>query len=230
MSGIFNVLQMHLKNRFSWIFLPLIIVLLFAFGSNLILAFFVEVPIQTGAIVSLYVYMLFLGIMIVSDTLPFALGFGLRRTDYVLGTMVMLIGVSLFFALFAVAMMQVETYGIKGWGVELEFFYVPYIHDGYTIFEQIWISFSAITYCFLEGLIISCLYYRFGRNGVYGFLIALIVPGSIASVLVTHLGGWSALFGWIGQFSAFQVASGFIPVTVGLAIVSYVLLLRATVS
>lgn len=227
MNGISSVFRMHLRNRFTWILLPLLIFLVCSFGTNLIIAYFVEEHIYTGGLAAIHVYTIVLGATIVSDTFPFALGFSIRRSDYFLGTMAMLIGVSLLFTLLMLLLALIERYVIVGWGLGLSFFQIPYVHDG-NFFEQSWISFSALTHLFMEGFVVSCLYYRFGNNGIYTFFATATIFGSVGSILATYFSWWGPVFNWIGQYSAFQIALGLFPITVVLALISYVLLLRAT--
>ena len=74
------------------------------------------------------------GIMSLTDTFPFALGFGVRRTDYVLGTTVMAVEVSAVTAVLWLlcSLLEIVT---GGWGIELHYFHLPYFNDG-SLIEQ----------------------------------------------------------------------------------------------
>jgi hypothetical protein len=226
MNHISPTIHIHLKNKSAWLIFPWILALGPAFGLNFLLAFFLEKPLYTGGLLSIYAFMFILGTMALGDTLPFSLGFSMRRTDYFLGTIMMFVAISLLTAIQLVLFSLVETRLIGGWAVDLHFFSLPYWHDG-SLFEQFWTSFSLLMHLYLLGFISSSLYYRFGRTSLYVFfVVSPIVLGFIGFIL-TRFNWWGTVFGWLVQHSAFEHALWLTPVTVGYALLSYLLLRKA---
>ncbi|MBO0791930.1 MAG: hypothetical protein J2P36_13425 [Ktedonobacteraceae bacterium] len=166
--------------------------------------------------------------MTLSDTLPFALGFSVRRIDYFLGTMIMVVAISAVSAMALLLLSVVEHDLAMGWGTALHFFDLPYVNDG-SLIGQFWIYFSAMIHLYLLGFVISSLYYRFGRKGMYIFFIAVFLCFSLAGYLLTYFNQWGVIFGWLVQHSAFELALWAFPMTVGYALLSLLLLRKATV-
>lgn len=176
--------------------------------------------------------MFLLGIVSLNDTFPFALGFSVRRTDYVLGTTVMAVTVSAVAAVLLLLFSLLESV-TGGWGMELHYFHLPYLNDG-SLIEQLWISFVVMANMYFLGFVIGSIYRRFGRAGTLLFFLIVFLLMSIFSLVWTYLRWWGtylrwwgAFFHWFSQFSAFELALGLLPLTAFYLLVSYLLLHRA---
>src|SRR5689334_5794198 len=92
MNRIASVMVMHARDRMSW-FLGPWIVLGAAFVICLLITLSIDwlwgstTPVYTGALACIYIVMLVEAIGTVIGTFPFAVGFGTRRRDYLLGTL-----------------------------------------------------------------------------------------------------------------------------------------------
>jgi hypothetical protein len=70
---------------------------------------------------------------------------------------------------------------------------------------------------YLLGLVISSLYYRFGRNSMYAFfIVSPLVLGAVGFILI-RFNWWGTVFDWLAQHSAFELALWLTPVTIGYA-------------
>ena len=92
MNRIASVMVMHARDRSTWFLGPWIVL-----GSTFAIVWFIALSIDllwgiqtfTGAVACIYIVMLIEGVATVIGTFPFAVGFGTRRRDYLLGTLAM---------------------------------------------------------------------------------------------------------------------------------------------
>ncbi len=228
MNAVRTVVKMHSRGISIWFLLPS--VLLIQFLATLIVILIIllfggTTPFYPGGLVAICTLMFLLGIMSLNDTFPFALGFGVRRTDYVLGTTVMAVAVSAVAAVLWLLFSLLESV-TGGWGVELHYFHLPYFNDG-SLIEQLWVYFVVLANMYFLGFVIGSIYRRFGRAGTLIFLLIVFLLMSIFSFVWTYLRWWGAFFHWFSQFTAFELALLLLPLTAFYLLVSYLLLRRA---
>lgn len=226
MNRISNVMSMHLRDKFSWTLLPWIIVFS-SFFVNYALSFIVEEPIYTGGISSIYIYLLVAGIVTPVQIFPFALGFSVRRTDFFFGTLATIFTISVGSAI-VLMLLSVVEHATGGWGTELHFFHLPYLNDG-TAIEQLIISFSIFFHCYFIGFVISSVFRRFGRYGMFTLFIALGAILTVAAFLCTYYDLWGGIFDWFAHITAIKLALWLLLAAIVYALLSYLLLRRATV-
>ena len=229
MNRIANVLRLHLKGWHFWFLVPWSIVLS-SFVINLIIAAFFggKTAIYTGGLSSIYIYMLILGGIVVRDTFSFALGFSVRRRDYYLGTLVMIVGVSAVSAVLIWLLSIVENSLIPGWGLNLHFFHLPYLNDG-SLAEQFWIYFVVMLCMFLLGLMPGAVFQRYRSYGLYGLTAVVLLPATVLGFAATRWSWWGTIFGWFAQQSAFDLATWMVPIIAACVLSSYVFLRKAAV-
>lgn len=227
MNHTVGMLKMHFKDKWLWLFMPWLI-LLSSFSVNVIIAFFIDEPMYTGGLASLFIYMLIIGSVVLVQTFPFALGFSQRRTDYFIGTSFMAIIISAVFSLLLFLLSITEGNLTGGWGLELYFFHLPYLNDG-TGFEQLWMYFVSILHMFYSGFIISSIFRRFGRNGLFIFAAVMFILISVCSLLLTYNQRWGHIISWITDHTAFELALWTMPLTILYALLSFGMLRRSTV-
>lgn len=227
MNRILTVMKIHAKDRFSWFYLPWII-LLSSFLINAVISSFVSESMITGGLSSIFVYMFVGGVVVLVQTFPFALGLSVRRSDFFSGTMLYFLSISLYTVIVLLILSFIESQVFIGWGTDLYFFHLPYVSDGMLI-EQFFVFFLFVLHCFLSGFIISSLYRRFGKNGTYTFFILILMVSSIVSFLITRNQWWDDIFNWFAVHTAFELAIWTIPLTCIYMILSYLMLRKATV-
>jgi hypothetical protein len=76
---------------------------------------------------------------------------------------------------------------------------------------------------------IGSIFQRFGSIGIYSFAGIVIVLLSVFALLSSSLSWWGAIFGWLTQQTAAEVAMWLLLPTAFCALVSYALLRNATV-
>ncbi len=218
---------MHYRIKGLWVFMPWII-LLPSFLINIAIAYFVDEPIYTGGIASIFFFMLFVGIISLVQTFPFALGLSVRRTDYFWGTAIMaaIISTASSIALFLLSFIESKT--TDGWGLKLHYFHLPYVNDG-TAIEQVWIYMMAMMHLFFLGFLTSSIFRRFGRSGMYILTAVGLVICSICGFMITYNQWWGSIFNWFASHTAFGLALWTMPLTAIYAVLSFLMLRKSTV-
>ncbi|HEY7417593.1 MAG TPA: hypothetical protein VH593_20590 [Ktedonobacteraceae bacterium] len=230
MNALRTVVKMYTRGNLTWFFLPWMIVCI-QFPVALIVTSIVEFfgggkpPSYPGGLITICLSMFVWGIMSLTDTFPFALGFGVRRTDYVLGTMVIAVEVSTVAVVLWLlcSLLEIVT---GGWGVELHYFYLPYFNDG-SLIEQFWVYFVVLASMYILGFVVGSVYQRFGRVGAVTFGLTVLLLISLFALVWTYLRWWGAFLTWFSQFSAFELTLGVLLLTAFYLLVAYLLLRRA---
>lgn len=228
MNRIAGVMKTHLKDRWGWIFLPWIIIMS-SFVVNLIIGGTIGDKMYTGGLASIHIYMLVLGIVNVAQTFPFAIGFGARRKDYFTGTIATIVVISLASAIVLWALGYIENDLTGGWGVEMHFFHLPYISEG-SAAGQIWFQASLMFHLFFCGFVISCIFRRFGRAGIYTVFISLSLVLTVTTFLISYYKKWGDILDWLKQIemSATELASVLFVISLVYLLFSHLLLRRST--
>ncbi|HLV98373.1 MAG TPA: hypothetical protein VKT82_06805 [Ktedonobacterales bacterium] len=228
MNRIANVLVMHSRDKFSLFALPWTIV-----GSSFVINLFIalllggKTAIYTGGLSSIYIFTLVAGSIIVGGTFPFAVGFGVRRRDYFLGTLTLAVAISAAWAILLLLLSLIEADVIKNWGVGLHFFHLPYFSNGSAV-EQFWVYFVAMLFMFLLGLVPGSVYQRYRRTGMYVLFGAVGLVVSVFSLVSAYWDWWGTIFGWFARQTAIDLAWWTVPLIALCALASYTLLRRAT--
>ncbi len=229
MSAVRTVVNIYTRGKWTWFFLPWVVLFAQFFVSQIVILlvrlFGGETTVYPGGFITIGVIMFLWGMMSLADTFPFALGFGVRRTDYVLGTAVMAVEVSAVTAVLWLlfSLLEIVT---GGWGLELSYFHLPYLTDG-SLIEQLWIYFVVLANLYVLGFVIGGISQRFGRVGIVLFLLVVLLLLSLFALVWTALRWWGALFQWFSQFTAFELTLGLLPLTIVYALILYALLRRA---
>ncbi|MBP3964162.1 hypothetical protein [Paenibacillus lignilyticus] len=229
MNMVQNVVKMYARDKFGWFILPWVI-LLSSFVVNLLIASLLPIDekLVTGGLMSIFIYMMVVGIISLSQNFPFALGLSVRRRDFFLGSMLMISLLSTGISIILCLLSYIESSVIDGWGVQLYFFHLPYLSDG-NVFSEFVIYFSCMVSLYMTGFLCASVHRRFGRNGMYVLSIAAVLLITILFYVINYMGWWSTIFHFFGDHTAVQLAEMLLPITVCLSIVAYLLLRRATV-
>jgi hypothetical protein len=212
-------------------------------------------PVYTGALATFFFVMLLEGIGAITTMFPFAIGFGARRRDFVLGTLAIGAAASAAWAILLGLLSLVEANVIKNWGVGLHFFHLPFFSDGSPLrqfcwsyyhnmacvhsdpnyvngaspLEQFWVYFVLLLFMYLVGLLLGSLYQRFGRTGEYILFGIVFLLLSVFLLASAYWSWWGAIFGWLAQHSAAALGLWLVPLIAFFAIASYALLRKAAV-
>ncbi|MGD8190819.1 hypothetical protein ACQCN2_12635 [Brevibacillus ginsengisoli] len=229
MNQIATVMKMHAKDKVMWLIVPWCYVLLPSFLINLAigLIFRPEKGLYTGGLSSIFVCMMIVGIVTLTQNFPFALGMSIRRTDFFLGTVMMVVAVCLGISVVLLAFSLVEGNG--GWGIGLHFFNLPYLSDG-SLSDRWWTLFATALHMTFLGFFFNAIFRRFGRAGLSVLFSVILLAGSVLGFLCTYYGWWMDFFNWLTGHSAAQLASWLFGVTVIYVLLSFLMIRKATVA
>jgi hypothetical protein len=223
-----GVLKMYSRDKWGWFLIPNIILFsVFLLNYIISLLFSSDQKMYTGGVSYIFFYMLVMGIIVVTQTFPYAIGMSIRRTDYFLGTVVMAVAVNIMFGMMLVLFSVIEN-ATNGWGGRFHFFHFPYLNDG-SILEQLIMYVIFLINLFFTGLLISSTSRRFGAKGLVIAIISVLLILSVVALLVTYNGVWVDIFQWFARYTAVQIAYWLVLPTLVYLLLSFVLLRKATV-
>lgn len=225
-----SVFRLLLKDRLSWFVIPWTIVFS-SFFINLLIFFLIksseEAVSITGGLSSIYIYMGVMGILIVPQTFPFALGLGIRRTDYFWGTTAAIGFVSAASAIVVVLLSAVER-ALSGWGGLVNFFSMPFIVDE-MILSQLWFYAALMLHLFFTGFAVAAIFRRYGGVILMLVLGGLFVAFSVFILLATYYGWWSSILEALSGLTVMKLINWASVGTLFYMALSYLLLRKSTV-
>ncbi|GCE31628.1 hypothetical protein KDA_71120 [Dictyobacter alpinus] len=230
MNRVPGIIKMYFQDKQSWMLIPWLWILLPSFAVNWLIALLThsDVGLYTGGLASLYLSTAAIGMLIVRETFPFAIGFSARRSEYFLGTLLVVLLFCTGSAVLLLLLSLIEHSLIRGWGVNLHFFSVPYVSDGPWP-GQFWISFVLLVHLYSLGLMLASVYQRFRRNGLLILGVIALVTIALTFFALTSWIGWGGIIAWFAQHTAVDLASWLaLPALLYIAI-SYLLLRKATI-
>ncbi len=230
MNRIGTVARLHLVDRFSYTWLVWG-VLTFVFVLNA--ALFAVIPQTqptgnfTGALITIYIFMTVIGIQAATRFLPFAFTLGVSRRTYYLGTVALVVSLTAIYSVILTGLWGVEK-ATEGWGVQMNFFGVPWILDG-PWYQVLITNFVLLTLTFLTGLWCGLIHRRFGLVGTVLFLgaVTLVVVGAV--VLVTWGQWWSVVGAFLADLDILAASGILAIVAVLVALGGYATIRRVTV-
>lgn len=203
-----------------------------AFAVNLVIFALVPDPPAgepkvTGAVMSIYIFMLIAHLQSMTQVFPFALGLSVTRRDFFTGTSLLIVAQSLVQGILLTILLAVER-ATGGWGMALHFFGVPFL-----VQDDWFLQVVAYTVPFLlvsfASIFAGTLYKRWGQLGMYVLSIGSLVLGGVAVVIITWQQAWGAVGRFFADTSALMLLAGYpLVLSVLLAAASYLVLRRAT--
>ena len=216
LGRILNVVRLHLTNPWTTIILPwfiLIAILLANIAiwwlilSNTPTANIADVREglgYSGASTYIFVYIMVVAVQAIAVTFPFALGYGVTRRDYYLGTALTFLGLSAMFSVGLTILSLIEE-ATDGWGLGGRMFTTFYYGDGWP--QRMFIYFAAFLFFFFVGMAAASIWVRWKSNGLVAFFLGLgvLVIGGAALLTVTEswgaFGSFFATAGFVGSFA-----------------------------
>jgi len=195
--GIANVARLHLVDRFSYTWLVWG-VLAFTFVVNY--AIFATIgPTETdgsytGALLSIYIFMIVIGVGAAVKFLPFASTLGVSRRTYYLGTLALVVGLCAIYSVGLTALWWLEQL-TDGWGIQMHFFQVPWVLWG-PWYQVLITNFVLLSLAFLTGMLFGLIYRRFALVGTLIFSGAVTLVIVAAALIVT----WQQWWPRVGDF------------------------------
>lgn len=238
LQRILNVTRLHLTNKFPMMVLPLLI-LGFIFLVNLAIWWIIFSAVGqedaadatqgmqfSGASTFIFVYMLVVAVQAVNLTFPFALGYSVTRRDFYLGSSVMFVLLSVYYAAIMTVMATTER-ATSGWGFGGAMFDVIYFSAENPLLQFL-LFFLVFLFFFFVGAATAAVYVRWRANGMYIFwaVLTLLVVGLVALTTLTE--SWPLVGEWFVANGAMGVALWSLLPTALAALTGFVLLRKAT--
>lgn len=232
-----NVVRLILANPMTTITMPWMI-LGIIFAANWVIWWIIQANIDpsdaeavsrgtqwSGASTFIFVYMTVVAIQAINLTFPLALGFGVTRRDFWLGSSLTWVLLSAMYTAGLTILSTLEEV-TGGWGLHGRMFTSVYF--GTVWYERMFVFFTLMMFCFFFGSAIASVYVRWKAFGVTAFFVAVgaVLIGLVA--LFTFTQSWPAVAeffirnGFIGSFAWSYV------LTAIAAVVGFLILQRAT--
>jgi len=212
MNRIASVVKLHLTNPWTTIILPWMIMGFILVANIAIWALiYFNAPVEdrgdvtegfgySGAGTYIFVYMMVVAVQAISVTFPFALGYGVTRRDYYLGTALTFIGLAAMFSIGQTILSVIEE-ATNGWGVGGRMFTAIYFGDDWL--QRLFIYFTLFLFFFFVGTVAAAIWVRWRANGLIAFFAGL-------GVLLIGLAALFTLTGTWGAFGNFFATAGFV--------------------
>ncbi|MGV8978193.1 MAG: hypothetical protein ACOH17_09130 [Cellulomonas sp.] len=234
---VWNAVRMHAANPWPTLINPWLI---FAaiFGLNLAVWYVVTVAAggtkhldagaftYNGGVAWILFFLMTISAQAMSLTFRFALGIGMTRRDYYLGTVAYLAILTSTYAAGITVMAQVERL-TDGWGLGGRFF-APWVLADLPAGQLWYVNMMAELMLAMLGVAAGTVWVRWKAVGIYALIGTLALLGIAASWLMTVTDSWAGLAGYLGSHSPVAVVTWTLPATALCALAGYLLLQRAT--
>ncbi len=227
MNRTLTVTRMQFVNKYTFVWLPLIIL-----GASFLmsLGIFAIIPydgVKVGGGSQAPIWYFFaVGIMSLSYTFPFSQALSITRREFFFGTMLAAVGSALILGAVFVgggALEQVTT----GWGVNGYFFYLDWVWRSGPLAAGAFYAASALL-LFLIGFLGSTIY---KRAGALGLTIVLVGAGLIlvgALWLIGRANAWVAVGEWMAALTVPALIVGMLAAAAVVGGLAFATLRRAT--
>lgn len=174
----------------------------------------------------IFIYMLVVGIQVISATFPFALGYSVTRRDFALGSGLTFLLLSIGYAL-GFAILSVVEEWTNGWGLGGHLFTSVYF-AGESFAGRVFIVFSGMLFFLVIGAFSAALFARWRMNGILvaGAALVLVIVGAVA--LITLTSSWAAVGDWFVTSGPVGITAWLLLPTVLAGLAGFAVLGRAT--
>lgn len=180
----------------------------------------------TGASFYVFIYMMVVALQAYNLTFPFALGYGVTRRDFYLGTSLAFTLLSAMWATVLTVMSYIEDL-THGWGLGGQMFTAVYFGDNSGV-ARFAMYFCLFMFFFFFGSVIAAVYSRWKVNGTLLFFAVLVVGLVGLIALATYTQNWPAVGAWFVSNRAVGLALWSLIPTVLSGIAGYAVIRRAT--
>ncbi|MGV8877240.1 MAG: ABC transporter permease [Rhodoglobus sp.] len=237
LTRITNVTRVHFANPWTTLTLPWII-LGAIFAGNLVIWWILYAAVNeqdradvseglqfSGASFYIFIYLMVVAIQAISITFPFALGYGVTRRDYYLGTSLTFVILAAIYTAGLTVLSIIEDL-TNGWGFGAKLFSTVYFGD--TVMDRIYVMFLLFLFFLFFGAAIATVWLRWKANGVlvfFGIVAALLLAGVAVASFTQSWGAIAENLVSLGQVGI--ITWSLVPTTIS-ALAGYFLLRRAT--
>jgi hypothetical protein len=173
-----------------------------------------------------FVYMLVVGIQVISMTFPFALGYSVTRRDFWIGSALTFLMLSAGYAVGFTILSFIEEW-TNGWGLGGHLFTSVYFGGG-GFWERLFIVFVTMAFFFFIGATSGTLFMRWRVNGllIAAALLVLLLVGAVA--LITFTDSWPAVGDWFLRMGPTGVVAWLLVPTAIAALAGFFILRKST--
>jgi hypothetical protein len=180
----------------------------------------------SGASSFIFIYMLIVAMQAIAGTFPFALGFGVTRRNYYLGTSLAFVILSVVYAAGLTLLAAVEE-ATGGWGLGGRMFTAVYFggNEWYSRF----LYYLALMLVFLfVGAMMATIYMRWKTTGIVVTFVVLAILVAGAAAIVTLTDSWQPIATFVTSLSDLGNIAALVITALLAACVGYLVLRRAT--
>ena len=224
MPAIKTVMRTHFIDFWLWLMVPFI-VLMSSFVVNFVISMSIG-SFTTGGLLSIYGFVMSVGIAVIPMNFSFSLSFGIRRKDYFLGTISLFFLFSLIDSIALTLLREIEQL-TSGWGTGLHFFDIPFL-SSLSFLHLALLNFVVISHMFIFGFFISSIARRYGKLVLTSLLLLIFILLGVGSVLVTYWRYWDEFGRWVMTYQT-DILWFLAPLTLLYAFLSYVWLRKSTI-
>ena len=160
----------------------------------------------TGGLISLYVTILVIHVMAMTQLLPFAMGMGLSRRSFYLGTALAAAVQAVVYGIALTALAAVED-ATGGWGLNLQFWGPPVLDTGNAFLQVLVYAVPALAFAAV-GAGFGVVWKRWAAPGMYGLIIGLLVVATGVLALIGWLDAWREVGAWFVDRSLVTLGVG----------------------
>lgn len=237
-TRIWRIVRLNLVNKWTTIWLP-VMIMFFIWLVNWLIWWIIwgaTAPADrakaldgtqwSGGAFYIFVYMLVVGIQVISATFPFALGYSVTRRDFALGSGLTFLLLSAGYSIGFAVLSAIEEW-TNGWGLGGHLFTSVYFADE-SFVGRLFSVFGLMLFFFAVGALSASLFMRWRMYGVLGFFagLVLVLVGGVA--LITFTGSWPAVGDWLIANGPVGVTAWLLVPTVLAALAGFAVLARAT--
>jgi hypothetical protein len=237
-NRILAVTRLHFVNRFAMFVLPSMI-LGFILLANIAIWYLILAatdpsdPVHhgqgfsyTGAIFYIFIYMMIVAVQAVNRTFPFALGYGVTRRNFWLGSSLAFVLLAVGYSALLTILSVIELW-TNGWGAGGHMF-VPTYFDGGAWYLRFALYLLVFLLCLFVGSAAAAVYVRWRSTGMIAYFAGLVIIVLGAITLITLTGSWVAVGDWLTDSGALGLAAWSLVISAVSAFAGYFILRRAT--
>ena len=237
MNRIGNVVRLHFTNKWTMVATPAVIMgIIFlvnlaiwaiinrAAGDNADEA--ISGTQFSGAASFIFIYMLVVAVQAINTTFPFALGYGVTRRDFYLGSSLVFVLLSAGWSI-ALAVLSYIEEATNGWGLGGHIF-TSVLFGSEGVGARLFVFFAGFLFFFFLGAAVATIYMRWRMNGMIVFwtLSAMLLVGLVA--LATFTESWPLVGAWFVANGVIGVVAWSLVITTIAGVTGFFVLRRAT--
>jgi hypothetical protein len=232
-TRIANVVRLQLANPWTPIITPVLIlsvIFVASFAMWLIIAANTEPDdvssFNSGGVMFVLVYMLVIAAQTMNSTFPFALGYGVTRRDFYLGSSALftLLAAGYSAGLMVLAVIERET---GGWGLKAQFYAPTYLGELNAV-QYFYVYFTLLLFFFFTGAAVAAVYVRWRTSGMLTFFGGLVVAIVLAMWFLMSTQRLEAVGRFFVNAGLLGTLTWSLAVSAVMAVAGYLVLRRAT--